>query len=58
MSRINEGQMRRCELTFKDMETIKKTFVQILAGYFHTRIEYPDEKEALKQIANGKARLK
>jgi hypothetical protein len=58
MNRINEGQMRRCELTFKDMESIKKTFVQILAGYFHTRIEYPDEKETLKNIANGKARLK
>lgn len=58
MTRINEGQMRRCDLTFRDMESIKKTFVQILAGYFHTRIEYPDEKEALKIIANGKARLK
>lgn len=42
MDKITERQMRNTDLTFKDMEIISKTFVQILAGHFHSRIEYPD----------------
>ena len=45
MDKVTKEQMRGCELTFRDMEIIKKTFVQILAGHFHTRIEYPDMKK-------------
>jgi len=44
--KIAAGQMRNCELTFRDLEIIKKTFVHILAGQFHTRIEYPDIEES------------
>ena len=42
MDKVTERQMRNTDLTFKDMEIISKTFVQILAGHFHSRIEYPD----------------
>ena len=44
-------QMSNCELTFRDLEIIKRSFVHILAGNFHSRIEYPDILEA-----NGKAK--
>ena len=54
MSRIKEGQLSRCDLTFKDLTAIKKIFVQILAGYFHTRIEYPNEEETSPIIPGGK----
>ncbi len=43
--KIASGQMRNCELTFRDLEIIKKSFVHILAGQFHNRIEYPDLDE-------------
>ena len=46
MDKVENQQMRGCDLSFRDMETIKKTFVQILAGHFHTRIEYPDMKNS------------
>jgi len=39
------GQLERSELTFRDLEIIKNTFVRILAGHFHSRIEYPKAKE-------------
>lgn len=45
MEKISSGQMRNSGLTFTDMETIKNSFVQILGGSFHTRIEYPGQKE-------------
>jgi hypothetical protein len=41
MQRFREKQLNDSDLTLKDLETIRKTFVQILAGYFHSRIEYP-----------------
>lgn len=40
--KIKEQQLNNSELTLKDLETIKNTFVHILAGYFHARIEYPE----------------
>ena len=43
MEKVSSGQMRNSGLTFNDLETIKKSFVQILGGSFHTRIEYPNQ---------------
>ena len=39
--KVEHGQLARSELTFRDLETIKNAFVQVLAGYYHSRIEYP-----------------
>jgi len=35
----------RCELTFRDLDTIRDVFTRILAGQHHARIEYPRSKE-------------
>lgn len=48
MEKVKQGQLDRSELTFRDLETIKNTFSRILAGHFHSRIEYPKLKEALR----------
>jgi putative nucleotidyltransferase with HDIG domain len=40
-AKIEHGQLAESELTFRDLETIKKAFVRVLAGYYHSRIEYP-----------------
>jgi putative nucleotidyltransferase with HDIG domain len=45
LDKFHSEQLNECDLTFKDLETIKRTFVQILAGNFHSRIEYPKVKE-------------
>lgn len=44
MEKIERGQMANSALTMNDMLIIKKSFLQILSGYFHTRIEYPKIK--------------
>jgi len=43
--KVENGQLAQCDLTFRDLETIKKAFVKVLAGYYHSRIEYPKEDE-------------
>jgi membrane-associated HD superfamily phosphohydrolase len=40
-AKVEHGQLAQSELTFRDLETIKKAFVRVLAGYYHSRIEYP-----------------
>jgi hypothetical protein len=44
-AKVEHGQLVESELTFRDLETIKKAFVRVLAGYYHSRIEYPKLKE-------------
>ena len=46
MDKVKQGQLERSDLTFRDLETIRNTFSRILAGHFHSRIEYPKLKEA------------
>lgn len=43
--KIENHQLDNSDLTFREVEIIKKTFVNILAGYYHTRIEYPNQKD-------------
>jgi putative nucleotidyltransferase with HDIG domain len=40
-AKVEHGQLAESELTFRDLETIKKAFVRVLAGHYHSRIEYP-----------------
>jgi membrane-associated HD superfamily phosphohydrolase len=35
------GQLAESELTFRDLETIKNSFLRTLVSYHHSRIEYP-----------------
>jgi hypothetical protein len=45
MDKVQEGQLDDCALTLKDLEVIRHSFVRIMAGQFHSRIEYPKQKE-------------
>jgi len=41
VGKFEQGQLDHSELTFKDLELIKSAFVRVLAGHYHSRIEYP-----------------
>lgn len=43
--KIADGQLDNSALTFGDIAKIKAAFVQILEGYYHLRIKYPDQKD-------------
>lgn len=44
--RVQNGQLGETPLTFRDLNIIKKTFLNILIGIYHSRVEYPeDDKE-------------
>ena len=48
---FSDGQLDNCELTLKDLHNIAKSFIKILTGIYHHRIEYPDRSLP----GNGKA---
>ncbi len=37
-----DGQLDHCDLTLKDLERIAATFIHILAGFYHSRVDYPE----------------
>jgi len=47
MSKFEQGQLTESDLTFRDLETIKNAFVRVLAGHYHSRIEYPKSPKEL-----------
>jgi putative nucleotidyltransferase with HDIG domain len=49
---FTEGQLDDCELTLKDLHAIAKSFIKILNGIHHHRIEYSENAKLEKE--NGK----
>ncbi len=50
-----DGQLDECELTLKDLNKITDSFVKVLVGIFHHRIEYPEEDKKDESNNNSKA---
>jgi len=42
-SRYEEGQLDHTDLTFSDLTKIKESFLSVLSGIYHKRIEYPEQ---------------
>ena len=49
MDKIEHRQLVHCDISLHDLEKIKNSFIIILAGRYHTRIEYPDLPEEAKK---------
>ncbi|HRU22610.1 MAG TPA: phosphohydrolase, partial [Candidatus Latescibacteria bacterium] len=58
--RLDDGQFDECALTLRDLDLIEKSFLPVLAGALHKRIEYPEPitpeplvKESQEEAATG-----
>ncbi|HHW21978.1 MAG TPA: HDIG domain-containing protein [Clostridiaceae bacterium] len=53
--KLDDGQLDRCDLTLKDLSIIADSFVQVLSGVYHERIEYPEleKKNSLQELDNS-----
>lgn len=40
--RVADGVLNQCDLTFKDLQTIREVFIQVLQGVHHPRVTYPE----------------
>lgn len=57
--RLSNGQLDNCDLTLRDLQAIKKSFLGILTGIHHSRIQYPDaeQEEAARKLAERTQKL-
>lgn len=46
---ISDGQLSNCPLTFRHIQIIKESFLTILVGVYHSRVEYPEDKKKKKK---------
>lgn len=46
LDRLEEGQLDEAPLTLRDLTRIRQAFVDMLAGVYHTRVSYPEQKSA------------
>ena len=51
--RFMEGELDECDLTLKDLHNIEESFLPVLVGSYHGRIEYPWQKKEKETIANS-----
>lgn len=52
--RVYEGQLSKTPLTFQDLRAIKESFLNILVGIYHSRVEYPEDKEGKEKETDKK----
>jgi len=43
--KLKDGQLDECDITLKEIEVIINSFVKVLTGIYHDRIEYPKTEE-------------
>lgn len=51
--KLDEGQLVDTDLTLRDLETIRRVFVQTLSGMYHSRVVYPSQTATSQPEANG-----
>jgi hypothetical protein len=54
-SKMSAGQFDECNLTLRDLDTIRDTIIGSLKGVFHQRVTYPDGKKRTAAEAAQKA---
>lgn len=52
--KLDDGQLDQCDLTMRELDQIADSFVYIMSGIYHSRVEYP-EKELKKELERSSA---
>lgn len=54
-NKMNEGELEFSDLSMTDLRVIQETFLSLLKGIFHSRIEYPEDYD-LKKLEKKKTK--
>ena len=47
--RVAQGQLDETDLTLRDLQLVRESFVNTMKGQFHARLQYPEDKPAIEQ---------
>ncbi|TAL39022.1 MAG: HDIG domain-containing protein [Spirochaetes bacterium] len=56
-NKLNDDELEFSSLTMADLNKVQRAFMQVLNGFFHTRMEYPEQEEVRRleqKVMNGK----
>ena len=42
-SKVDDGQLQECPITFQDLQLIEEAFLRVLSGMNHSRLVYPEQ---------------
>lgn len=51
--KLDDGQFAECDITLKELELVAKSVCETLLGTFHSRIEYPSQREEVREVNNA-----
>ena len=53
--KLDDGQLDKSGLAISDLETIRKSFIEVFKGMYHNRVAYPkkEEMDAAKKQKKG-----
>jgi len=51
--KIEDGQLNECPLSLKEIDSVKKTFVNVFRGIYHSRVDYQKELNTLENKDNS-----
>ncbi|MGJ3241693.1 MAG: HD family phosphohydrolase [Opitutales bacterium] len=49
MSRLEDGQLDECPITYREITQIKRSFAFTLMNMLHSRVEYPKDKDSIPE---------
>jgi len=55
--RLMEGQLDDCNLNLRDLNRVKESFVKILTGIHHSRLQYPEKGDAESSLLNDASKV-
>jgi len=53
--KIEDGQLSDCQLTFKDLQDIRRAFLHMLQSIYHNRLDYQTELNSLMTTSSEEA---
>ncbi len=51
--RMRDGQLNEAPITMAQLHTVRQTYVSLLRGAFHPRIQYPEPRQATPAVQEG-----
>ena len=56
MDKVENHLLDKCQLKFCDLDAIQDAFVKVLAAHYHSRIEYPNQKNNDEESAENETK--
>jgi len=54
-SKVDDGQLEACMISMRDLQLIEQNYIWVLTGFYHTRVQYPEDTRTHAHLQAGGA---